>query len=52
MSALMYNIISYMSSKIMFDLSAQALKRLELMRYIMLKLNYSINNLIVVTIDI
>ena len=27
----------------MFDLSAQALKRLELIRYIVLKLNYSIN---------
>ena len=36
----------------MFDVSAQALKRLGLIRYIGLKLNYSINNLVVVTIYI
>ena len=34
----------------MLDLSAQALKRLGLIRYIVLKFNYSINNLVVVTI--
>ena len=34
----------------MFDLSA--LKRLGLIRYIVLKLNYSINNLVIVTIYI
>ena len=32
-----------MRLKILFDLSAQALKRLELIAYIVLKLNYSIN---------
>ena len=36
----------------MLDLSAQALKPLRLIRYIVLKLSYNINNLVVVTIYI